>query len=422
MALDTLAVHNQSPAAAGGAVHSLFSRSRPAAAPFRRVALVGTFAPRKCGIATFTTDMFEKLARFHPGVARRRLRARRSAQPARVRRRRRHHRSHNDPEAYARAARRINESGVDAVWLQHEYGIFGGARRRDGVRLRRPPRRAADPHPAHRADRPVATASAQILEHLVARASRIMVMSRHSRDLLAERYGAPARDPAVIAHGAPDRPFGRQDAFKAQLGLTGSNVLMTFGLLGPGKGLEHVIEALPAIVARHPEPSTASSAPPIPTWSPRRARAIAKGCRQLRRDAGRRATTSSGTTASSIPTNCSTSSRRATSTSRPIPTSSSRPRARSAMPWRWARRWSRRLISTPANCSPTVSACWSSPAARRRSPTAVNRLLDDPAGARRDAAARLCQAAAQTIWPRFADGAAALIEAAVPRRPADRAR
>src|SRR5690606_29290012 len=93
----------------------------------------------------------------------------------------------------------------------------------------------------------------EILEHLVERSSCIMVMSRHACELLAAKYRAPREILHVIPHGAPDRPFGRAEAFKERMGLAGKNVLMTFGLLGPGKGLERVIEAMPAIVAKHPE-------------------------------------------------------------------------------------------------------------------------------------------------------------------------
>src|SRR5690606_30685480 len=92
-----------------------------------------------------------------------------------------------------------------------------------------------------------------ILDHLIERASRIMVMSRFSRDLLAEKYRAPAEILQIIPHGAPDRPFGRSEQFKEKFGLAGKNVLMTFGLLSPGKGLERVIEALPEIIEKHPE-------------------------------------------------------------------------------------------------------------------------------------------------------------------------
>ncbi|MFM5930183.1 MAG: glycosyltransferase [Novosphingobium sp.] len=155
-------------------------------------------------------------------------------------------------DCYRQTARRINESGVDAVWLQHEFGIFGGP---DGEMVCDFVDRIAAPlivtfhtvlaEPSARQER--------IMCHLLTRASRIMVMSLHGRDLLISRYKARPEVIEVIPHGAPDRPFGREDVFKAGLGLTGRNVLMTFGLLGPGKGLEQMIEALPQIVSRHPD-------------------------------------------------------------------------------------------------------------------------------------------------------------------------
>ena len=216
----------------------------------RNIALIGTYAPRKCGIATFGGDIVEQLGRYHGEIAID-VYALDNASEGHV---------YDDVtgvieaqsrESYFAAAREINESAVDAVWLQHEYGIFGGD---DGEMVCDLVDRIAAPiiltphtvlgDPSERQER--------ILKHLVARASRIMVMSRHARDLLATRYGAPHEILTVIEHGAPDRPFGRQAQFKAQLGLEGRDVLTTFGLLGPGKGLEHVIDALPAIVARHP--------------------------------------------------------------------------------------------------------------------------------------------------------------------------
>ena len=216
----------------------------------RRIAIIGTYAPRKCGIATFTSDIVEQLARFHPEIT---VDVYALADPA-------------QPHVYDQAAgvidcanlqsyvdtaRAINESGVDAVWLQHEYGIFGGP---DGEmvcefvdHLAAPlilTPHTVLPEPGERQE--------AILRHLVNRASRIMVMSTHARTLLASRYEAPNELLSMIEHGAPDRPFGRQREFKERLGLGGRDVLTTFGLLGPGKGLEHVIEALPAIAARHP--------------------------------------------------------------------------------------------------------------------------------------------------------------------------
>jgi glycosyltransferase involved in cell wall biosynthesis len=233
------------------AVRSIFALPTVRIPAVRRVALIGNYTPRKCGIATFTADIFDKLHEFHPEIAVDVYALDDPYQPMAyggiagtiVR---------DDPESYAEAARRINDSGVDTVWLQHEYGIFGGP---DGEMVLDFVDRLAAPLilTPHTVLGDPSVRQRDILERLVARSSRIMVMSRHSRDLLVERYHAPAEILEVVPHGAPDRPFGRQEQFKAKFGLSGRTVLMTFGLLGPGKGLECVIEALPAIVARHPE-------------------------------------------------------------------------------------------------------------------------------------------------------------------------
>jgi glycosyltransferase involved in cell wall biosynthesis len=232
-------------------VRSIFTLAPGKDTPPRRIALVGNYLPRKCGIATFTSDIFRQLGQFHPNITVDVYALDDPQRPiaydgvaATI--------ACDDPADYAEATRRINDSGVDAVWLQHEYGIFGGP---DGeMVLEFVDRLAAPliltPHTVLGEPSPRQLA---ILRHLVARSSRIMVMSRHSRDLLAEHYGAPHEILEVIPHGAPDRPFGRQAEFKARLGLTGRTVLTTFGLLGPGKGLETAIEALPAIVERHPD-------------------------------------------------------------------------------------------------------------------------------------------------------------------------
>jgi len=233
------------------AVRSIFTLPNARVPALRRIALIGNYTPRKCGIATFTADIFDKLGEFHSEIAVEVYALDDPQEPMAyggiagtiVR---------DDPESYADAARRINDSGVDAVWLQHEYGIFGGP---DGEMVLDFIDRLAAPLilTPHTVLGEPSVRQRDILERLVARASRILVMTRHARDLLVERYRAPAEILQVVPHGAPDRPFGRQEPFKAKLGLAGRTVLMTFGLIGPGKGLECVIEALPAVVASHPE-------------------------------------------------------------------------------------------------------------------------------------------------------------------------
>lgn len=232
-------------------VRSLFPPAEPLPDRPLRVALVGTYAPRKCGIATFTADIADKLREFHPEIAVDVHALDEADDPqdygaiaGTI--------AAGDAQAYARTARRINEAAVDAVWLQHEYGIYGGE---DGAMVCDFVDRLAAPLvlTLHTVLADPSERQYAILRHLVTRASRIMVMSHHSRELLIARYAAPGEIVDVIEHGAPDRPFGRREEYKARLGLTGRKVLMTFGLLGRGKGLEQAIRALPAIVARHPE-------------------------------------------------------------------------------------------------------------------------------------------------------------------------
>ncbi len=251
MTIEPQTIERLAPPGQDNPVRSIFTLAPAKATAGRRIALVGNYLPRKCGIATFTADVAEKLGEYHAEVAVDVYALDDPRQPlayegveATL--------GYDDPADYADAARRINASGVDAVWLQHEYGIFGGP---DGEMVLDFVDRLAAPLilTPHTVLGEPSPRQLEIMRHLVARSSRIMVMSRHSRDLLAEHYGAPHEILEVVPHGAPDRPFGRQAEFKARLGLTGRTVLTTFGLLGPGKGLETAIEALPAIVARHPE-------------------------------------------------------------------------------------------------------------------------------------------------------------------------
>lgn len=216
----------------------------------KTVALIGTYYPRKCGIATFTKDISDQLGIHCPDIHTQIYALDMLS----------NHKLYSgcermidceSPLSYAQAAHHINSTAVDAVWLQHEFGIFGGP---DGEIVCDFVDRIAAPlivtfHTV--LERPT-DRQRKIIEHLVSCASRIMVMSSHGRDLLTEDYHAPASIVELIPHGAPDRPFGRVAEMKARLDLSDKNVLMTFGLIGPGKGLENAIEALPAIIERHP--------------------------------------------------------------------------------------------------------------------------------------------------------------------------
>jgi glycosyltransferase involved in cell wall biosynthesis len=217
-----------------------------------RIALVGNYLPRLCGIATFTTDIHTAFARRYPGVAvdvyAMNDRGQRYDYPAPVV----GSIDQDSPDSYADAARAIQRSGADMLWLQHEYGIFGGPagdmilHLLDGVSI---PVAVtlhtilSEPDPDQR----------RVMEGLVRRAARLIVMADKGRDILIEVYDADPARVAVIPHGIPDRPFVETGPMKERLGLGGRDVILTFGLLSPGKGIETMIAAMPEIAKACPE-------------------------------------------------------------------------------------------------------------------------------------------------------------------------
>ncbi|TPG49835.1 glycosyltransferase family 4 protein [Sphingomonas glacialis] len=215
------------------------------------VALVGNFLPRKCGLATYTTDTFTALkGRFpdlkidvyamddHPG---------RYEYPPEVTR----SIPEQDRMQYLEAAREIEASGAQALWLQHEYGIYGGPAGEHILAL------------LERVSMPVIVTlhtilekpnadQRRVMEGLLRRASRVVVMAERGREILERVYGAAGRSIVMIPHGVPDREFVAPDTLKARFGWEDRDVVLTFGLLAPGKGIEVMINALPAIVEQNP--------------------------------------------------------------------------------------------------------------------------------------------------------------------------
>lgn len=216
----------------------------------RKLAFLGNHLPRQCGIATFTTDLADALAAATPGldsfvVAMNDVGVR-HAYPPRVR----FEIAETDVGAYRRAADFLNVNAVDAVSLQHEYGIFGGKAGAHLLALLRELRMPivttlhtllSEPNPLQR----------QVLDEIAQLSERLVVMSAHGARLLQDVHGVPAEKIDLIPHGIPQLAVDGGD--KDALGLQGRTVLLTFGLLSPDKGIEHVIDALPAILALHPE-------------------------------------------------------------------------------------------------------------------------------------------------------------------------
>ena len=225
---------------------------RPKLAAPGRLALIGGFLPRRCGIATFTTDIYASLQAAAPDLAVDVYAMAPAKLPTIFDPVVRAAIVEGDTDSFIDAAKAIEASGADVVWLQHEFGLFGGAA---GDKIFELIDRVAAPLivTLHTVLAEPDADQRRVMQRLIARASKLVVMSDRSRDLLRSVYRADEEQIALIAHGVPDRPFGRASQFKPQFGLAGKQVALTFGLLSPGKGIEAVIQALPTIVKDHPD-------------------------------------------------------------------------------------------------------------------------------------------------------------------------
>src|SRR6266545_5838564 len=217
----------------------------------KRVSFIGNYQPRQCGIATFTTDLCESLAEEYKGTACIALPVNDTEEgydyPARVR----FELVEKDIESYRRAADYLNINNVDMVSLQHEYGIFGGRAGSYILEILRELRMPVvttlhtilkHPNPDQR----------RVLEEIVSLSDRVVVMSEVGAEFLQSIYHVPAEKIDLIPHGIPDVPFVDPSFHKDLFGVEGKSVLLSFGLLSANKGIENVIAALPAILARYP--------------------------------------------------------------------------------------------------------------------------------------------------------------------------
>jgi glycosyltransferase involved in cell wall biosynthesis len=217
----------------------------------KRIAFLGGYEPRRCGIATFTSDLCESVAGAAPETecfaGAMNDRAEGYRYPPRVR----FEVLEKDLDSYRRAADFLNFNNADVLCVQHEFGIFGGAAGSHLLALLKEVRMPVVTT-LHTVLREPSAAQRKVMEEVVRRSDRVVVMARKGADMLREIYAVPEAKLDVIPHGIPDIPFADSGIYKAQFGVERRKVLMTFGLLGPGKGIEHVIEALPEIVRRHP--------------------------------------------------------------------------------------------------------------------------------------------------------------------------
>jgi len=218
---------------------------------FRKLGFIGDYLPRKCGIATFTADLFGAVATQYPSIDCCVVPVNDVAEGYDYPREVQFEFEQQDLDSYRRAADFLNFSNIDVVSLQHEYGIFGGQAGRHILALLRDVRMPVvttlhtvlkEPSPDQR----------RVLRELAELSSRLVVMSQRGREFLLDVYGVPDAKIDVIAHGIPDMPFVDPNASKEQFGVEGKHVILTFGLLSPNKGIEYALQALPEIIRECP--------------------------------------------------------------------------------------------------------------------------------------------------------------------------
>ncbi|MGB8644797.1 MAG: glycosyltransferase family 4 protein [Anaerolineae bacterium] len=216
-----------------------------------RIAFIGNYLPRQCGIATFTTDLCEAMATEYSRTTCIALPVNDVesgyAYPPRVR----FELKEKEIESYRRAADFLNINNVDLVSLQFEYGIFGGRAGSHILALLRELRMPVVTT-LHTILRDPDREQRRVLEQVAALSDRLVVMSERGAEFLQEIYHVPPEKIDLIPHGIPDVPFVDPSFHKDLFGVEGKIVLLSFGLLSANKGIENVIAALPAIVARYP--------------------------------------------------------------------------------------------------------------------------------------------------------------------------
>jgi glycosyltransferase involved in cell wall biosynthesis len=218
----------------------------------QKIAFLGDHLPRKCGIATFTTDLLAAVAAGraesqcfavavndidggyeYPDVVRFEI-------------------EEQDLASYQRAADFLNIGNVDMVCLQHEFGIFGGLAGGHLLALLRELKMPVVTT-LHTVLREPNFDQRRVMQEIISRSTRLVVMTERGKQMLREVYQAPPAKIDLIPHGIPDIPFIDPNYYKDQFGVEGRVVLLTFGLLSPNKGIENVLNALPHILAEFPE-------------------------------------------------------------------------------------------------------------------------------------------------------------------------
>ena len=217
-----------------------------------RVLFIGTYVPKECGIATFTSDLLNSVSRKYKDVYCEVIALSDPSETYNYSEEVVFQIQRDRIEDYYLAADYINQSDADIVCLQHEFGLFGGDAGDYIFALLSGINKPVittmhtvirEPEPEYR----VST------EKLIRYSEKLVVMSQSAVDMLKDVYKAPEDKIELIFHGVPDCPFNNCSKYKKMLNLKGAPLILTFGLLSKNKGIESVLEALPEVVSQYPD-------------------------------------------------------------------------------------------------------------------------------------------------------------------------
>jgi glycosyltransferase involved in cell wall biosynthesis len=217
----------------------------------RKIAFLSDYTPRQCGIATFADSLRNAVAGEYPDLQFPVIAVNDISEgynyPSEVR----FEIPEQELKGYRRAADFLNLANADVLCVQHEFGIFGGP---NGSHLLSLLRNVRIPivTTLHTILREPTPEQKRILGEVIRLSSRVVTMAHKGVEFLREVYDAPSEKITLIPHGIPDVPFVDPNYYKDKFGVEGRQLLLTFGLLSPNKGIEFVLNALPDIVAEFP--------------------------------------------------------------------------------------------------------------------------------------------------------------------------
>jgi len=213
------------------------------------VAFLSTYPPRECGLATFTQDLINALDKLNVPIKTSVISVNNNIQYSyddkvvmQI--------EQNEEQDYSRAAEFINNSDVDILVLEHEYGIFGGEYGKYIIKL------------FDKIKKPVVSTlhtilpsplkeQKEILQTIGQKSSKIVAMAGNTESLLENVYNIDKTKIEIIHHGVPAIKVKPREELKKEFGFEDKFVISTFGLISPGKGLEYGIKAVSKVVQKH---------------------------------------------------------------------------------------------------------------------------------------------------------------------------